>query len=1480
VTAEHLTQGQESALDGCFVLPCSFGQRRLWFLNELDPDSAGAYAGHGAVRLRGRLDTGVLRHALALVAHRHETLRTGLAVLDGEPVQAVRPDLELPLETVDVSTAPDPEAALREAVRTAAARPFDLTRPPLARVTLFRAGPGDHALLVSFHHAVSDLWSGTVFFRELAGHYAALAAGATPQPPPLPVQYGDYAAWQTEWLDSPGQARQLSYWREHLAGLPVLDLPADHPRPPVQTYRGATTTLDLPAGLVRALDTLARRQGATRYMVLLAAFAALLSRYSGQHDIAVGSPFAGRGRPELENLIGFFVNNLVLRTDLSGQPTFTELLARVRETCLDAYAHPDVPFERLVEELRPPRDLSRSPLFQVVLMLANVPLADLEFAGLDVEPLEVPTGTAKFDLFLTVTPHGDGLRAALEYNTDLFEAATARRMLEHLRTLLAEAAAAPGRPVDALPLLSAEERALLAEWGQGPAAPPAPLLPRRVEEQARRHPDRVAVTLPDGSAALTYRELHERAGRLARRLRGLGLTTGGLVGVCMERTPGLVAALLGVLRAGGAYLPIDPALPADRVRFMLEDSAAPVLLTEKHLLEGLPDHPGHVLCLDGDDWPTGDEDAGDEHVGDASAGDACADGPGPAAGDLAYVLYTSGSTGRPKGVMVEHGALANFLASMAAEPGLAGHDVLAAVTTLSFDIAALELWLPLTTGARVVLLSRDDAADGARLARRLAGCGATVMQATPATWQLLCEAGWRPQRPFTALCGGEALPAELARDLAATGAQVWNLYGPTETTIWSTLHPVRGTEDPVPLGRPLAETRLHVVDAAGRPTPIGVPGELVIGGAGVARGYLGRPELTAERFVADPLDPARRAYRTGDLVRYRNDGTLEYLGRTDFQVKIRGFRIEPGEIEAVLRGHPGVREAVVVAREDRPGDRRLVAYVVPRENAPRQTPDGPALVRELRELVLARLPEYMVPARTVLLEAMPLTPNGKTDRTALPAPDADLAGEGYTAPRTPVEEELARIFAATLGLARVGVHDDFFAIGGHSLLATRVLAGVTRAWGVDLPVRALFQRPTVARLAQVIDAGGDLDAAAEPAPDLRAEITLDPQITPGGPRTPAGPPEHVVFTGATGFLGAFLLERVLHETPATVHCLVRARSDEEAQRRLTARLREFGVWDERTMHGRVRAFAGDLAAPRLGLTEDAFRRLADEAGEIYHVGANVNFLRPYRALAPGNVGGTREVLRLAATGPVTPVHHVSTFSVLPMHRDGEPPWHESDLPETPPPAENGYNQSKWVAEHVVALARDRGLPVAVYRPGRVAGHSGTGHWNTEDITARVFRACAEIGMVPEVDIRADMLPVDYVAAAIGRLARHPDAPGRTFHFRGPRPFPLPRIAGVLDSLGYPVRLVPFERWLAACRAHAAEHPDSDLGPTASLFGFRVEQHEQGLRDPHVDASATERLLAGAVRCPEVDDDLMRRYLRRMAATGFLPAPGVTTREGC
>ncbi|SDK75218.1 amino acid adenylation domain-containing protein/thioester reductase domain-containing protein [Actinopolyspora mzabensis] len=1443
--ADSPSRDDRDQLDGCYVLPCSFGQRRLWFLHELDPASGPAYNGHGAVRLRGGLDEPTLQRAVDTVVARHETLRTALVELDGEPVQAVRPELTLPVETLDLD-----EERLAPTIRTILGRPFELSRSPLARVTLVRVGEDDRVLLVTFHHAISDMWSGTIFFRELAHCYAALLDGDSPRLPELPVQYGDYAAWQGEQQHSDAVLDQLAYWRGQLAELPVLNLPTDHPRPPVQTFRGATTSLTLPTELTDRLDELGDEHGASRFMTLFAGFSALLSRYSGQSDVAVGSPYAGRDRPELENLIGFFVNNLILRADLSDDPRFSELLTRVRETCLQAYANPDVPFEQLVDELQPARDLSRSPLFQVMFMLGNVPTTELSFGGLSAEPLDLDPQVAKFDLFLSITPVEDGLRAELEYNTDLFDEATAERMLAHLHTLLNSAATDPKQRIGELPLLTPTERDTLRAWGAGPeTAIPERRVTELFEERVRRQPEAVAVSRPDGSAKLTYRQLNARANRIAHRLRA---TTEPFepIGVCVDRTPNLLVALLGVLKAGNPYVPIDPALPADRVSHMLTDSAAPVVVTTTGLRDELPAPSPRLLCVDED---TGERDHDPE--------------PAPRAQQLAYIIYTSGSTGRPKGVRVSHAALSNFLTAMSSSPGMSGADVLAAVTTPSFDIAALELYLPLLVGARVALVAAEDSADGPALVQALSLSGATLMQATPATWRLLTDTGWQPERAFTALCGGEALPVELARELLGRGVVLWNLYGPTETTVWSTAHRVDGSENRIPLGGPIANTRLHVLDEHGNTTPIGVPGELVIAGAGTAEGYLNRPELTAERFTSDPSGSGQRAYRTGDLVRFRNNGALEYLGRGDNQIKIRGFRVELGEIETALRAHPDLVEAVVSVDADASGQQRLIGYVASERG--HETAEDEFTGR-LREHLRTTLPEYMVPNRFVVLRTMPLTPNGKIDRAALPQPDRARTGEGYVAPRGPLEQELTRIFETVLERDDVGVHDDFFELGGHSLSATRVRSKTAETWGVELPVRLVFQHPTVAGLARLVEADGSEPVDDENTVDPRDDVTLDPAIAPASQPQRTDDPGRVFLTGATGFLGAFLLDRVLRETDATAYCLVRADSDEHARTRLLARLAEFGLRDEQS-EPRIHAVAGTLSQPLLGLSPTTFDTLAAEVDEIYHVGADVNFLRPYRSLADSNVGGTREVLRLAAQTRCVPLHHVSTFSVLPMQHDREEPYREHELPQQPPP-ENGYNQSKWVAEGVVDIARQRGIPVSVYRPGRVAGHSRTGQWNTDDITARVFRACVEVGTVPEVDLVADLLPVDHVATVIARLAREPRASGKNFHFRGSRPFALRELTDVLTEMGYAVRSDSVEAWMRACQHRAAGDIDSDLGPTASLFATRIRQHERGLRDPGVDDTNTATLLGEQFERPHVDHTLMRRYLSYLQSTGFLPKP--------
>ncbi|MFH0245768.1 amino acid adenylation domain-containing protein [Streptomyces sp. HK10] len=1446
---------------GRHLLPASPGQKRLWFLHRLDPDSARAYLMPGRVELDGPLDADVLRRAVELLVRRHETLRTALAEVDGELFQAVAPDAHVPVEPVDLTSLPEDErAAERERIlREAAISPFDLGHPPLVRVVLLRTGPEHHVLSVVFHHCVCDRWSVAVFVRELVTAYEALLEGGEPELPHLPVQYGDHAAWQRGRLDGPEAARRLAHWRDRLRGLPALDLPTDRPRPAVQTFRGARRGRTLPAELVRALEEVGRRGDATLFMVLLAAFTVLLSRYSGQEDIAVGSPVAGRDRPELEHLIGFFVNTLALRTDVSGDPAFTELVDRARETCLEAYAHADVPFERLVDEVGASRDLSRTPLVQAVLSFGNTDIPQVRMGGADIRPDEVSPGTSKFDLVLEVVPRGGAWRATLEYNTDLFEAATADRLLDHLTELLRAVAEAPGRKLSELPATRAADRADLERWGRGPERPLAGV-PAHVlfEERVREHPDATALICPDGE--IGYARLNARANRLARRLRTLGVGPGTLVALCAHRSADTYTGILGVLKAGGAYVPVDPGYPRERVRFMLADSAAPVVLTQQDVHERLGGLPGaphrHVVLLDRDhrdDTGAGDEDAADLE---------------PLAGpdDLAYVIYTSGSTGRPKGAMVTHRGVAALHLSRDLIPVGPGDRVLAFAST-SFDASVWEWTMALLGGAALVLPPADDAAAGVGIAATVRDHRATVALLPPSLLAHLDPADTPSLR--TVVSGGEDCSAAVAARWAPH-VRLVNAYGPTETTVYATLSRALADDRRPPIGRPVPNARLSVTDPDGRPVPVGAPGELRIGGAGVGRGYLGRPELTADLFLPDPEypgDPVRRVYRTGDLVRYLPTGELEYLGRRDAQVKIRGFRIEPGEVEAVLRGHRSVGDAAVVVREDPSGNRVLVAHVVLRgAAAPLDEEAKTRLIGELRELARAHLPGYMVPAHLVLLDAFPLTPSGKVDRAALPAPAGDTGG-AYVPPATPAEERLCALFARVLGTERVGAHDDFFALGGDSLSLARLHALVRDAWPqARVPLRLLFERPTPEAVAEAVTGGPD----GHRAPDPAADVLLDPAVRVTGDWTWREAPRTVLLTGATGFLGAFLLRALLETTSAEVLCLVRADGPERAATRLEEHLRGLGLWDDRA-RTRARALPGDLSRPALGLGEEEFAELAAGVDEIHHCGASVNFGQPYTALREANVGGVREILRLACTGPVKPVHHVSTLSVFSLRGEGAPQAYEDELPATPPPDDNGYNQSKWVAEKIVALARERGVPVSVYRPGRIAGDSASGVWRTDDVFCHVLRACAVTGSVPELGFSTDIVPVDHIAAVIARVARGRAHLGGTYQFAGARRLGFDTVAEALDLAGYPARRMPFADWYETCRRHAEAHPDSGLGPTLSLFGKRVEDDRRGLREPVFDTANTRRA-SGGLRPAVVDAALLDRYLRSLAATGFLPPP--------
>jgi amino acid adenylation domain-containing protein len=1061
---------QPRGADGGGELPVSFAQQRLWFLDRLEPGSP-LYNIPAALEITGRLDGAALAASLSEIVRRHEALRTTFAAGPAGPVQVIHPPAAVDLPVADLRGLPAAgrEEMAQKLATGEARRPFDLARGPLLRALLLRLEGERWLAVLTLHHIVSDGWSMSVLVREIAALYPAFAAGMPSPLPPLPVQYADFAVWQNERLRA-GEVveRELAFWRGALAGAPVaLDLPTDSPRPALQTFHGAQVPVRLGAELTAALREAGRGAGQTLFMQILAAFAVLLGRWSGQEDLLVGSPIAGRPRAEAQGLIGCFVNTLVLRAGLAGDPTLGELLARVKETALAAFSHQELPFGRLVEELHPQRDLSRSPLFQAMLVLQRAEAAALELPGLRLRPRDLDTGTAKFELTLQLAEGAAGVEGWFEFNTDLFEPATVERLAGGLETLLAAFAGGLERPAASLPVLAEAERRQLAalrheadrRWSA------EALVHELFEAQAARTPEAPAVSF--GGEVLTYRQLDERAGRLARRLRRLGVGPDARVGLCLERSAEMVVALLAILKAGGAYVPLDPAHPAERLGMILDDAGASVLVTEQRLRPVLPPHAAAVLCLDRD------------------AAEISAENPGhlertAAAGNLAYVLFTSGSTGRPKGVQVTHRGLANILRSVAERPGIGPGDVTLALTTVTFDIAAFEIFGPLIVGGRVVVASRDEAADGRLLAARIEAARPTLVQGTPATWRLLVDSGWRGAPWVRAVTAGEPLASDLAVAVLDRCAEFWNLYGPTETAVYSTCWRVARDGGPIVIGRAVANTGLHVVDRALNLAPLGAAGELLVGGAGLARGYLGQPDLTAEKFVPDPwsAEPGGRLYRTGDLVRYRRTGDLEYLGRIDHQVKVRGFRIELGEVEAALRRHPGVRQAVVAARGEG-SDRRLVAWLIPAGEAPG--------IDAVREHLRRTLPEYMVPTVYRMMDAFPMTPSGKVDRKALPAPEGAreaASTAAYADPRNELERTLAGIWREVLKVDRVGVDDNFFDLGGHSLLAAQVHLRLAGLLGREVELLDLFRYPTVASLAAFL--GGGAEAASPRAGVARA----------------------------------------------------------------------------------------------------------------------------------------------------------------------------------------------------------------------------------------------------------------------------------------------------------------------------------------------------------------------------------------------------------
>jgi surfactin family lipopeptide synthetase C len=1428
------------------------------------------------------LDADVFAAAWQQVLDRHPILRTSFLWEDLEaPVQVVHRQVELELARLDWRDRAPGEQG-REIAAFAAAdrrRGFDLTRPPLLRFTLIRIGEQAWRLIWSYHHLLLDGWSAGLLMHEVAALYQALSRGGTAT---LPARR-PFKAY-VSWLLQQDPAADEPYWRRVLAGFrQPTPLVVDAPAAGID-LRYELRLIRLSADLTARLKGFAQGRRLTLSTLVHGAWALLLARYSGEEDLVFGTTVSGRppALQGVESMIGCFINTLPVRVAAPPDSELVTWLLGLQKGLVEMRRHEHTPLLNILGWAEVPRHL---PLFESILVFQNF-TAESTFA---ISHSGVFQRT-NYPLTLEVTP-AEELALRLGFEPARFPAGAVLRMLSHLETLLAGMLDGPGRPLRALPLLPPGQRAqVLAEWNDTRTSSPArPLgLHQPFEEQARRAPEAPAL-LFDGEV-WTYGELNRRANRLAHRLRALDLPAGGLVGVYMERSCEMVRAVLAILKAGGAFVPLETTWPLERVRFILESQDITHVVTEGEgeragLLRGLPSLPrlAHVVRA--------------EPFADLPETDPAATVTPEA---LAYIIFTSGSTGRPKGVMVTHRPAVHLIDWVNRTFAIGPSDRLLFVAALAFDLSIYDIFGTLAAGASLRIASPAELADPEALAGILSHEPITFWDSAPAALNRLVPyfpAPLSASRPALRLVflSGDWIPVPLPDRVreAFPGARVLALGGATEATVWSNCYPV-GSVDPswpsIPYGRPIDNARYHALDDAWEPCPIGVAGDLYIGGdLCLSTGYAGEPTLTAQQYLPSAVgdEPGARLYRTGDRARYLPDGNLEFLGRLDTQVKVRGFRIELGEIEAVLAAHPAVREAVVVVREDHPGDQRLVAYVA-LDEGPEGNDGNETSAADLREHLLTRLPEVMVPGFFVPVSSWPLTPNGKLDRRALPAPEQARRSEAdpRLAPRTASERVIAEIWQQVLAVDEVGVEDDFHDLGGHSLLLVQMIGKVRERLGRELPLAYLLPHRTVASLAEAVDEGLRQPPLPESPADreaaLRADAVLDPDLAPSAPWPGALDPRAVFLTGGTGFLGAYMLAELLRQSAATIFCLVRAADPPAGLAKLRRELESYGLWDP-AFASRVTAVPGDLSRPLLGFSEEDFERLSTSVEAIYHNGAVVDFLIPYAALREANVLGTVEVLRLACRGAAKPLHYVSTLGVL----DSAAYAAAGVARENDPLADcaglgGGYAQSKWVAEMLVRSARDRGLPVSIYRPGTISGDSRSGQANLKDFANSLIKGSIQLGAVPRTEAAVNLAPVDFVGRAVVWLSRRRESLGRTFHLVNPQPVAAPVLFKWIRDAGYPLDELPPEVWREMLLRRLGEGEENALAPFLPLFEAAANRAMRGAQGPvseiRYDSGQTFLALArGPVLCPPVED-LLEPYFSYFIRSGFLALPDAERRH--
>ncbi|MER5863493.1 amino acid adenylation domain-containing protein [Kitasatospora sp. NPDC002040] len=1441
--------------------PASFGQTGFWYLDQYSPNPS-IYNAPIVLKTGFPVDLSLLEQSLRTVVARHEALRTTFHLLNGELVQNISPEPRFAFAVRKFTDDSQYQRILREVMDP----PFDLTHGPLLRVVCAVDDTGRTRVLCNVHHMVFDATSAEILLGEWFTEYVRLRDGRAPVHGLPPVQYQEFARRQRERLDPDSLERMLGYWEKKLAGpLPLLDLPLDRPRTVPRLQAGDVARFQVPARLTDALRKRSAEEGVTFFMLLLSAYTVFLHKYARQQDILVGSPASLRDSPETQGVIGYLVNMMVFRHRLDGGMTLSELHGAVRDEVIDSLRHKHVPVEQIVERVQPERSGSHPPVFQTMFAM---PRSDPELftrLGLDVETELYGSRSAKYDLSLIVEEDRNGtggLSGAFEYDTGLFGRSTAEAMGRHFLHILDQFVRTPQARVGDIRLLDPEqERTTLAASLRVRSKSELRPVMDHFRRQVERTPDQEAVVHEHDGESLTYRELDARANRMAHCLRSRGIAAGSRVAVFMRRSTDQIVALLGVLKSGAAYVPIDPSYPPDRIAYALRDSEAELVVTDSALGGLLPG--GHELLV-----------VDREHA-TLAASPATDPGPVKTPDDEIYVIYTSGSTGRPKGVVLTDATIANLVEHQLDITAVGAGARTLQYMSLSFDVSIQEILGTLCAGGTLVLIPEELQKDLHRLAEFMAHQRiARAYFPYIALQQLAAVAvagGIRLEALEEVVSTGEqlVLSPQIREFFAAhPRAKLWNMYGPSESHVVS-VHRLDGDParwgETAPIGRPVPGFSLLVLDGSGHLVPPGIPGELHLGGL-VSPGYHRLPEESARRFIAHPLAAAvpstgGRLYRTGDLVRINADGDFEYLGRTDAQVKVRGYRIEPSEVEAALNGLDFVSASAVAAVPLDDGDRRLVAFLVARERVESTV---------VRELLRPLLPGYMVPSHFVLLDRLPTAPSGKIDRKALPAlfrPEAPAAAApSAVPPGTPTEREVADRWRELLQSGAVGAHDDFFALGGHSILAVRLVERLRTDFGVDIALGALLDRPTVAGMAATIDAlvaPGGAPRPAASAAGLRAEARLPDRVAVPekyaadrefGHRRTAGARE-VLLTGATGFLGTYLLRDLLAHTDARVHCLVRAESPEHARRRLTEAARRYGLGHALDGH-RVVPVPGDLAEDRMGLDGQTYAALSDAVDAVYHSAAQINFVAPYASVKATNVDGMSAVIEFCADGVPKPLHHASTIAVFSRAED-QGVITEASVPREPEQLGIGYTRSKWVAEQLARAARERGLPVTVYRMGRIAGDSITGACQADDFLWRQVKSFVQLGSAPPADqLHTDLLPVDFVSRALVLLSRQPGH-NETYHLFHPEGADFQVVHHAIRKAGYPLEVVPGDAWFAALERSVADGAGNALAAAVPLFqegvlelgeneyandATRRSLRRLGLEFPAIEAGSVSRMI--------------------------------------